>query len=129
MPLAFLNLGPSELAVLLLLFLLLFGVDKAPQMARSLGRAKSELEHAKAQVADALESEEERATRERLAFEREREAVIAREGPPAREGLVREATLLGIDPGEMSDEALREAIRAKAATGGAESENAAGAQQ
>lgn len=129
MPLAFLNLGPSELAVLLLLFLLLFGVDKVPQMARSLGRARAELTRAEADVREALETEEERLMREQLAFERAREATVAREGPPAREALVRAALQLDIDPSDMSDDALRRAIAEASAGPERSAKNAADAQQ
>lgn len=110
MPLAFLNLGPSELAVLLLLFLLLFGVDKAPQMARSLGKARAELTRAESQVREALGQEDEKHAAELREFERMREATVAREGPPIREALVREALRLDIDPSDMTDDALRRAI-------------------
>ena len=134
MPLAFLNLGPAELALLLLLFLLLFGVDKAPDVARSLGHARARLERAQGELQGALETEEEKARRELIEYERMRESVIAREGPPAREALVREALRLGVDPGEMSDDELRAALDAARARGGADaggkgSENAADAQQ
>ena len=113
MPLAFLNLGPSELVVLLLLFLLLFGVDKAPQIARSLGHARAEMQRAEAQVREALETDEERQTREQLDFERQREATIARTGPPEREKLMVAAMQLEIDPEGMSDEELKREIASR----------------
>jgi Sec-independent protein translocase protein TatA len=75
--LAFLNLGASEIALVLLLMLLFFGVDKAPQMARALGRLRGELDRAKGQVEAALKTEDERAYDAQLEFERERERKIA----------------------------------------------------
>lgn len=38
------NLGPTELIVILVIVLLLFGGAKLPQLARSLGEAKKEFE-------------------------------------------------------------------------------------
>jgi len=38
------NLGPTELAILLVIILLLFGGSKLPKLARSLGEAKKEFE-------------------------------------------------------------------------------------
>jgi len=38
------NLGPTELILILLVILLLFGGAKLPQLARSLGQAKHEFE-------------------------------------------------------------------------------------
>lgn len=115
LPLAFLNLGPSELAILLLLFLLLFGVDKVPQMARSLGKARAEMQRAEAQVREALETDDERKTRQLIDYEREREANIAKFGPPVREKLMASAMELDIDPEGMSDEQLKAEIERRRA--------------
>lgn len=38
------NLGPTELIILLVIVLLLFGGTKLPKLARSLGQAKKEFE-------------------------------------------------------------------------------------
>jgi len=38
------NLGPTELIIILLIILLIFGGAKLPQLARSLGQAKHEFE-------------------------------------------------------------------------------------
>ena len=40
------DLGPSEVIIILAVILLLFGGAKLPQLARSLGQAKSEFEKA-----------------------------------------------------------------------------------
>jgi sec-independent protein translocase protein TatA len=40
------DLGPGELAIILVILLVLFGGKKLPQLARSLGQAKRELESA-----------------------------------------------------------------------------------
>lgn len=39
------NLGPTELIILLVIVLVLFGGAKLPKLARSLGQAKKEFEH------------------------------------------------------------------------------------
>lgn len=82
--LAFLNLGPTEVALVLVLFLLLFGADKVPQLARSLGKAKAELERAQREVRESIKTDEEREIEEQLAFERAREHQMRQqqgEGP------------------------------------------------
>jgi sec-independent protein translocase protein TatA len=38
------NLGPTELIIILLIILVIFGGAKLPQLARSLGQAKHEFE-------------------------------------------------------------------------------------
>ena len=38
------ELGPGELAIILVIILVLFGGKKLPQLARSLGQAKKEFE-------------------------------------------------------------------------------------
>ena len=39
------NLGPTELIIVLVIVLVLFGGAKLPKLARSLGQAKKEFEH------------------------------------------------------------------------------------
>lgn len=46
------DLGPSELLIILLVVLLLFGGAKLPQLARGLGQAKREFERAQRDDAD-----------------------------------------------------------------------------
>jgi sec-independent protein translocase protein TatA len=41
-----LNLGPTELLVVLAIFLLLFGAARLPKLARSLGESAKEFKHA-----------------------------------------------------------------------------------
>lgn len=119
MPLAFLNLGASEVVLILLLLLLLFGADKAPQLARSLGKARTELDKAQRQVSEAMRTEEERALDAQFAFEAERErkmAEAAREADPERAALERAAEELGLATQGRSAAELKEAIRAKLGT-------------
>jgi len=39
------SLGPTELIIILVIVLVLFGSTKLPKLARSLGQAKKEFEH------------------------------------------------------------------------------------
>ena len=41
------NLGPTELIVILAIVLLILGSSKLPQLARSMGKASKEFEHGK----------------------------------------------------------------------------------
>ena len=134
MLLAFLNLGPSEVLLVLVLFLLLFGAQKAPEIARSIGRAKAEMDRAQRELRDAITPEEDRALAEQLAFERQREAHMrAQVEDPEMMALVKAADELGIATAGVGKEQLKAAIAAKVgrAPAGPEkgAENAAGAQQ
>lgn len=134
MLLAFLNLGPSEVLLVLVLFLLLFGAQKVPEMARSLGRAKAEMDRAQRELKDALTPEEDRALAEQLAFERQREAHMrAQVEDPEMVALVKAADELGLATAGLDKAQLKAAIAAKVggapAQPGKDAENAAGAQQ
>lgn len=110
MNLALLNLGPSEVLLVLVLLVLLFGVDRIPQLARSMGRFKGEMEKARRQFERAVEDEEARALREQLDFERQREAQMRAQAAPAEEearALREAAAALGIATEGRSVEELR----------------------
>ncbi|HWH09038.1 MAG TPA: twin-arginine translocase TatA/TatE family subunit [Candidatus Thermoplasmatota archaeon] len=104
--LALLNLGPSEVALLLVLFLLLFGAQKVPDLARALGRVRAELERAQRDVRQAMRSEEERALEEQLAFERAREHQM-REQDEDLQRLRRAAEEMGVQAAGLTKEELR----------------------
>jgi len=84
--LAFLNLGAPEIAFLLVIFLLFFGADKVPELARTLGRARAEFSKAQRDVKRAMQSAEEVAWEEQQRFER------------AREHQMREQAATGVTP-------------------------------
>jgi sec-independent protein translocase protein TatA len=44
------NLGPTELLIILAIVMLLFGSAKLPKLARSLGQAQRELQNASAET-------------------------------------------------------------------------------
>ena len=114
--LAFLNLGASEILFILVLALVLFGADKAPQIARTLGKARAQLEQAKGQIADAIKGDDERAWDQQLAFEKERERKMI-EADPDHQALERAAEGLGLQTQGLSDAELKAAIRAKLGAG------------
>ncbi len=93
-----LPIGPNELLVILLIAFFLFGANKLPELARSLGRAKAEFKKA-----------EREAELELLEFERR-----MREGKTTssekREKLEKIARDLGINPEGKSDDELLEEI-------------------
>jgi len=97
-PLAFLNLGPTEVLVILALFLFLFGADKLPGMARSLGKFQAQVQKAYREFSTHLETKEEREFREQVEFERMREAQIRASSPEyqAEIAMRRAAEELGI---------------------------------
>ena len=109
--------------LILVVLLLLFGADKAPQLARSLGQARAKLDQARGQFQEAIKTAEEKAWDSQLDFERERErkiAEVAKEAEGAkdaaaadRESLVRAAEGLGLQTQGLSDAELRDAIRAR----------------
>lgn len=135
MLLSFLNLGPTEVFLVLVLFVLLFGAQKVPEMARALGRAKAEMDRAQREIKEAITPQEDRALAEQLAFERMREEhVRAQQEDPEMTALERAAGELGLVTAGMTKEQLRAAIAAKVSDGGSAgsgkgAENAAGAQQ
>lgn len=114
LPLAFLNLGAEELVLILLLFFLLFGADKVPELARGLGRFQARIGAAKREFEREVKSTEERERDELQAFERERERKVAEAvsvEAEERARLEQAARALGIDPAGKSDDDLRAAIQ------------------
>lgn len=85
------GLGTGELLVIILIFLVLFGAHKIPQLARSLGRAQREFQRARDEIEDEAKP------------------------PPASEDdrIRRAARDLGISTEGQSVEELRAAIAAK----------------
>lgn len=110
MLLAFLNLGPTEVAIVLVLFLLLFGVDKVPQMARSIGQAKAQMEKAQREVMDTVTPQTETLPEDQLAFERMRDAQMQTGGSIDRGALLKAAKDLGIPTDGLTDAELRAAV-------------------
>ena len=121
MILAFLNLGATEIVLILVVIIVLFGADKAPQLARSLGNMRAKLDQTRAQFTDAIKTEEELAFDEQISFEKERERKIAEtSADPERQALVRAAEELGLQTAGLTDAELKSAIRAKLGAEGKE---------
>ena len=104
--------------LILLVLLILFGADKAPQLARSLGNARAKLDQARGQFTEAMKTAEEQALDAQFAFERERERKI-READPDHVALVNAAEQLGLQTQGLSDAELKAASRAKLDAGSA----------
>ncbi|MBE8539229.1 twin-arginine translocase TatA/TatE family subunit [Geoglobus acetivorans] len=95
------GVGPNELLLILLIAVLLFGANKLPELARSIGKASGEFK--KAQREAELELVEfEKSLREGKYENREKEK---------REKLEEMARALKIDPEGKSDDELLEEIR------------------
>jgi len=77
----FQSLGVAEILLILLVVVLLFGTAKIPEMARNLGRAKSEFKRGEQEGLSALERDKEEETVRRRA----RELGIATEGKSLEE--------------------------------------------
>lgn len=60
MTLCFLNLGTGELVLILLVFLLLFGAKRIPELARSLGKGINSFKQGLNDVASTQEADDDR---------------------------------------------------------------------
>lgn len=118
-PVLFLGIGPSEVVLVVLVFLVFFGVDRIPDIARRLGKLRAQFDSARREIQRELKTEEQRAQEEADAFERVRERQVRASLPEVQEldRLRGAAEALGIDTAGRSAEELRQAIRD--ATGGA----------
>lgn len=95
------GIGPNELLLILLIAVLLFGANKLPELARSVGRATGEFK--KAQREAELELRE---------FEKNlREGKYDNKEEEKRKKLEEMARALKIDPEGKSDDELLEEIR------------------
>lgn len=112
--LALLDIGPTEFLLIAGLFVLLFGAEKVPELARAIGKASAQLRSTSAQLQDELDAER------GLAF-RPGDAV-----PPEQvrqleeselERLRRAALELGIEPLGKTEAELRAAIAARVGQG------------
>lgn len=117
--LALFNLGGEEILVILVIFMLLFGADKVPQVARQLGRLRAEMQRVQKQVETAIQTEEERVLEDQLAFEEMRERHIAQQDAELFQ-LKRAAQELGLDATGKTKDELRAAIREHVGGGDAE---------
>ncbi|HWG91147.1 MAG TPA: twin-arginine translocase TatA/TatE family subunit [Candidatus Thermoplasmatota archaeon] len=83
--LAFLGLGMTEVLLILAIFLILFGADKVPQIARSLGKLQGEFNKAYREFNRELETAEQKALREQTNWERYRDEQVRMASPEYQE--------------------------------------------
>lgn len=109
----FLGIGPSELVLIVLVFLMFFGVDRIPDLARRVGKMRAQFDSARRDIQRELKTEEQRAEEEAAAFERVRERHVRASLPETQEHerLRSAAEALGIDATGRSADELRAAIR------------------
>jgi Sec-independent protein translocase protein TatA len=113
--LAFLNLGPSEVALILVLLVVLFGADKAPALARRVGAMKAQLDSARSQVVDAFTTPQDRQDENLAAFEAKRERYVRAMDDAPYEELVKRAEALGLQTQGLDTLDLKAAIAARLA--------------
>ena len=95
------GIGPNELLLILVIAVLLFGANKLPELARSIGKASGEFKKAQRE-----------AEMELIEFERNlREGKYKDKDKEKREKLEEMAKSLNIDPEGKSDDELLEEIR------------------
>ena len=92
------GLGGSEILIVALIIMVLFGAKRLPELARSLGKSKGEFEKGKHDSESKLDSESK--------VESKSNSVTK-----SREELEKAAKELGIDPVGKSDSELRDAIK------------------
>lgn len=108
-----LGVGPTELVLIVLVFLVFFGVDRIPDIMKRLGRLRAQFDSARREVERELKTEEQRQHEEMAAFEAVRERQVRASLPEAqeREKLRNAAEALGLDADGKTADELREAIR------------------
>lgn len=79
------TVGPWELLVILLIFLLLFGSRKLPELAKSVGEAQSEYEAGRKEKSAVRESESKEVSEEAALIEAAKKLGIETEGKSTEE--------------------------------------------
>lgn len=114
MVVALLDVGPTEFLLIAALFLLLFGADKIPDLARSLGKASAQFRAASRQFQDELDQERGLVGPPGDAVPPDQKAQLEAAEERALEQLRQAARALGIDPRGKGEQELRAAIAARA---------------
>lgn len=113
LPLALLDIGPTEFLLIAGLFLALFGADKIPELARSAGRMTARLKSTAKEFQDQFDREQGTAFQAGDAVPPEQKAQAAHAEAAAINELARlqkAARALGIDSDGKTEQELREAI-------------------
>lgn len=122
--LGLLGFGATELALVALAYVLLFGVDKTPELARKVGKAQARVSRMRADFQREMDAARTEADE---AFELRREEQMRNQDPAYVESVRLEeaADALGVDAEGLSEDELREAIR-EAVAGGDDGERLPG---
>jgi sec-independent protein translocase protein TatA len=112
--LALLDVGPTEFLLIAGLFFLLFGADKIPDLARSVGKATAQFRSASKQFTEELDRERGIEARPGDAVPPDQKAQLEAAEEQALKQLQQAARALGLDTRGKSEEELRAAIAAKA---------------
>ncbi|HEV8359690.1 MAG TPA: twin-arginine translocase TatA/TatE family subunit [Candidatus Thermoplasmatota archaeon] len=110
MTLALLDVGPTEFLLIAGLFLLLFGADKIPDLARSVGKATAQFRGAAKEFQDQLDRERGLAFRPGDAVPPAQKRQLAEAEDQQLAQLRAAARALGIDPQGKGEAELRAAI-------------------
>lgn len=113
MTLALLDVGPTEFLLIAGLFLLLFGADKVPDLARSIGKATAQFRKAGQQFQEQVEREQGLEFRPGDAVPEDMKAQLAASDEEALRRLRQAARALGIEAEGKDEPALRAAIAAR----------------
>jgi sec-independent protein translocase protein TatA len=114
--LALLDVGPTEFLLIAGLFLLLFGADKVPDLARGIGKASAQFRGAAKEFQSELDKERgvvEQEFRPGDAVPPDQKAQLEAVEADTLRQLRQAARSLGIEPGDMDEAQLRAAIAAK----------------
>ena len=91
------GLGSTELIIILVFFFILFGAERLPKMARSLGQAKGEFHKGLKEITE---------------MPKDTEADLEAGGRTAEQILFERAKAVGIDPAGMDSKKLKAKIEA-----------------
>ncbi len=91
------SLGSTELIIILVFFFILFGAERLPKMARSIGQSKGEFHKGLKEVTE---------------LPRDTQADLEAGGRTPEQALAERAKAVGIDPAGMDTKSLRSKVEA-----------------
>jgi len=108
------GIGPTEIGIIILIVILLFGASKVPQLARSFGQAMGEFKKARKEAEINYKKFEESVTGSEEEIPKEKAKVKAAAETKGEEVNIKEvAAYMGIDTEGKTEEELKEEVQAK----------------